>query len=107
MITADVEGLFRELGALPAVLAADLALASEEAAREARTLSPVRSGRLRATVSNTRPDANSFVLSAATPYASFVLLGTRRQRAFPFLQIAAARQLRAFDTRLRQQLGVD
>jgi hypothetical protein len=103
----EVDSLFRTLDGLPELVHADLAQVAQDAARMAAAMAPLRTGRLRANVYAERPAAGQFLITAAVPYASYVIFGTRYVRAHPFLQVAVARELEQFDLRLAEQLGVD
>lgn len=55
----------------------------------AQSLAPVRTGRLRASISFQQTGATSGALRASAPYAGYVEHGTRDTRAQPFLEEAA------------------
>jgi hypothetical protein len=103
----ELSSLFLELRGLPELVSRDLDEAVTEAARAAAAAAPVRTGRLRTNIYAHRPSEGEFVVTAAVPYASYVIFGTRYVKPHAFLQSAVARELRLFDVRLAQQIGVD
>lgn len=105
MAAADeLQGIFRELEAFPAVITEKLGEVVSEAAREAQTRAPERTGKLARGVYATRSaNGQEFVLGATAPYAPYVLYGTRKMRQNPFLAVSLARQLRLLTEQLARR----
>jgi hypothetical protein len=95
--------LWKGLLAVPVALDAELAVTVETARRDASAAAPKRTGRLAASVFTAQAGANAYALGATAPYARFVLFGTRRERANPFLALALARNLKTLAARLAQK----
>jgi HK97 gp10 family phage protein len=60
---------------------------AEDVAAEARSNAPVRTGHLRDSIS-VEVDGDTVIVQASADYAGYVELGTRHQRAEPFLMPA-------------------
>ncbi len=69
-------------------------LMSETIERMARELCPVRTGRLRDSISSARESALRYVVVAAAPYSGYVEFGTRRTSPKPFMGPAVKATLR-------------
>jgi hypothetical protein len=104
-MNAALDSLFVELRDLPVLVARELDEAATEAARAAAAAAPLRTGRLRTNIYAQRPSENEFAITAAVPYATYVIFGTRYVKPNAFLQAALARELQLFDVRLAQQIG--
>lgn len=55
----------------------------------AKQLCPVDTGRLRNSITHQQQDANTEIVGSNVEYSVFVEMGTRRQRAQPYLRPAA------------------
>jgi hypothetical protein len=95
--------LWQGLLAVPVALDQELQATATSAARDASAAAPKRSGLLAASVFTAQAGAGAYAIGASVPYARFVLFGTRRQRANPFLAVALARNLKTLAARLAQK----
>ena len=89
---ADVKFTSNRAAVLSAVNAANsraLEIMGGKAESYAKQLCPVDTGNLRNSITHQQQDENTEIIGSAVSYAPFVELGTRRQRAQPYLRPAA------------------
>jgi HK97 gp10 family phage protein len=77
-----------------------LAAAAVECMERARENAPVRTGRLRESITVSRHGKLAYVVEASAPYAGYVEFGTSRQRPRRYMQTALLQTLQT----LRRQL---
>lgn len=105
-VDVDVDGfaggLRKALDALKIETVDDLVRVGLDVQNRARSLCPVDTGRLRSSISSRRGrdgDREYVEIGTNVKYAAFVELGTRTNRAQPFLRPALAEAARAFGRR--------
>ena len=72
---------------------------------EAKRLCPVRTGRLRASITTEKIDTAAYAVGTNVEYAPYVEFGTRKMRAKPYLRPAAERVAKGLGRGLHFKMG--
>ena len=91
--------------AVDAAIARGLEICGGKAESYAKQLCPVDTGRLRNSITHQQIDAKTEVIGTNVKYAPFVELGTKRQKAQPFLRPAAENHAAEYTKILQAELA--
>ena len=91
--------------AVDSAIARGLEICGGKAESYAKQLCPVDTGRLRNSITHQQIDAKTEVIGTNVKYAPFVELGTKRQKAQPFLRPAAENHVAEYTKILQAELA--
>ena len=91
--------------AVDAAIARGLEICGGKAESYAKQLCPVDTGRLRNSITHQQIDAKTEVIGTNVKYAPFVELGTKRQKAQPYLRPAAENHAAEYTNILQSELA--